>query len=683
MNSKIIFCCAVASIFVTGCKPRLGDSNESEIKNDEVSSSRQVVAIPDGLKGDERSDYYHISEGSDMYPMLWMENLDSLFAPDTPFLEGLDQRFNVLIDDESPKYPFKYIGLTAAWSDADPTEADFNVQRDGKERVRPIAGTGDKSVAMVGVNCSFCHTGALSVDGKAIRIDGAPNLIDVRGFFSELAGGTVAMMLNEKKLQTFLERFPASRPRAATKAAKMVSDFKEDLGLGSSFKVADPLVDALFRLPHLQPHAKHRVQKILHAKKNVTAMQLKRLFNETYGFWPSHTISARINYLADMIGGNGPTLETAAGHSRTDAFGRISNLVLRKKSKIDLDAPVSIPHLWGFKYTALLQWNANTNSVLMRNVGQALGLGAIITNPEKNETTINVHNLDRLESLAYKIAVPNWSEHFGVPESDSIKRGCEVYYQNCASCHEGAPHVGPKGTLIDYKMTKLTEIGTDQTLTKNLTKPVEGQAFKDSIHLATIGIINQYFKTHNIDKETQDKWMRTEHRGKEAFRDTLLGETSHVGDLAYINIEAGMGYPARHLAGIWASAPFLHNGSVPTLWHLLTPSARPKRFFVGSRVFDSKLLGYSYELDEAALSRAAKGAGSSGNRQDACERLPAECFDSTQTGNSNRGHDYGSDLADADKFALIDFMKVLRPEAEYSWNTPPLYSYNGGQCQSL
>ena len=46
-------------------------------------------------------------------------------------------------------------------------------------------------------------------------------------------------------------------------------------------------------------------------------------------------------------------------------------------------------------------------------------------------------------------------------------------------------------------------------------------------------------------------------------------------------------YKARPLAGMWATAPFLHNGSVPNLYYMLVPAAeRPKKFFVGHREFD-------------------------------------------------------------------------------------------------
>src|SRR5690606_8017448 len=128
---------------------------------------------------------------------------------------------------------------------------------------------------------------------------------------------------------------------------------------------------------------------------------------------PSEFMKMRLRWIADSVGGftrgRGERVkEVSAGFLRTDAFGRISNLVLRGDNPIDVNANVSTPHIWGIKYTAMLHWNANTNSVLLRNAGQSLGLGAIITNPQTGDSSINLHNLNMLEKTIYKIQVPRW-----------------------------------------------------------------------------------------------------------------------------------------------------------------------------------------------------------------------------------------------------------------------------------
>jgi hypothetical protein len=96
-------------------------------------------------------------------------------------------------------------------------------------------------------------------------------------------------------------------------------------------------------------------------------------------------------------------------------------------------------------------------------------------------------------------------------------------------------------------------------------------------------------------------------------------------------------YKARPLSGIWSSAPYLHNGSVPTLAELLKPaSERVQHFYVGSREFDPVTVGL------------AAAAGEHAN-----------AFDTTLPGNSNAGHAYGTTLGEADKRDLLEYLKTL------------------------
>ena len=93
-------------------------------------------------------------------------------------------------------------------------------------------------------------------------------------------------------------------------------------------------------------------------------------------------------------------------------------------------------------------------------------------------------------------------------------------------------------------------------------------------------------------------------------------------------------YFAATLSGVWARSPYLHNGSVRTMRDLLTPPAqRAKTFHRGSRVFDEQVMGYT---DEGAY-----------------------LFDTTASGNSNSGHDYGTKLPENAKRDLIEYLKTL------------------------
>lgn len=99
-------------------------------------------------------------------------------------------------------------------------------------------------------------------------------------------------------------------------------------------------------------------------------------------------------------------------------------------------------------------------------------------------------------------------------------------------------------------------------------------------------------------------------------------------------------YAAVPLNGIWLRAPYLHNGSVPTLWHLFRPDQRPASFYRGYDVFDPVQVGFEWRV-------AAEGS----------RRF--FLYDTSQPGNSNRGHSYGSQLPEPEKVALVEYLKTL------------------------
>jgi hypothetical protein len=105
--------------------------------------------------------------------------------------------------------------------------------------------------------------------------------------------------------------------------------------------------------------------------------------------------------------------------------------------------------------------------------------------------------------------------------------------------------------------------------------------------------------------------------------------------------DAGAAYESRVLHGIWATAPYLHNGSVPNLWELmLPPRRRAMTFKVGSRKFDPKTVGYA--TDESPYKSSAFLVDPQ-----------------NLNGNGNSGHDYTSDLSDDDRWALVEYLKTL------------------------
>lgn len=116
----------------------------------------------------------------------------------------------------------------------------------------------------------------------------------------------------------------------------------------------------------------------------------------------------------------------------------------------------------------------------------------------------------------------------------------------------------------------------------------------------------------------------------------------------HISARVLSGYAAPPLTGLWASAPYLHNGSVPTLWHLMHPAERPKRFEVG---------GHHLDFDRVGIAGVADGPIW---RQAYPPWSAPRAVDTTAPGLSNAGHDTQfAPLNAAEKTALLEYLKLL------------------------
>ena len=109
------------------------------------------------------------------------------------------------------------------------------------------------------------------------------------------------------------------------------------------------------------------------------------------------------------------------------------------------------------------------------------------------------------------------------------------------------------------------------------------------------------------------------------------------------------GYQAPPLDGVWATAPYFHNGSVPTVYHVLNSAARPRYFTRSYRTgvddYDPVKLGLKVTTFDAPP--AAKRAG------------PRDVYDTTVPGRTNGGHTYGDDLTEDERMAVIEYLKTL------------------------
>lgn len=184
-------------------------------------------------------------------------------------------------------------------------------------------------------------------------------------------------------------------------------------------------------------------------------------------------------------------------------------------------------------------------------------------------------------------------------DAELAARGGAVFRRECRECH------GTYGERPTYPnlLVALDEVGTDPSLAE--------AAFHDS-----------------------DRFMRW-------FNQSFYGELGEA--------RPGLGYVAPPLDGIWATAPYLHNGSVPTLAALLDSRLRPAiwRYGAATPDYDPAALGWQTETLTA------------GRDQFASLDEQKWVYDTGRRGFGNQGHTFGDELTDDDRRALLEYLKTL------------------------
>jgi cytochrome c peroxidase len=583
-----------------------------------------VTYSQNALTPADRQEFYHLPEGSELFPVAWILYMES---PKTrrPFIENLE-RFGLIPDPEGPLFEGTSIRV--------PVGVTIN-EREGTAALRTLGLS-----KMVGVNCAACHVGQIEYGGKRLRIDGAPNVFDIVGFLSEIKDTAESTYKSPTKLWAYLKaKIKAGKARAEATTLDAAKEY-EALKQGSSENKA--VADELETIAKDYDVDQADVDRI---KNDGTQPDKVRA---TFGDI-AEEIRLMKSYLT-MLGnlGAAQTPETVAGFGRADAFGTARLLLFGKANMQPLSGPSSYPFIWNMHKTAWFHWPSNTNSVLQRNIGQALGLGASFV-PATGESSIDLYSLYRMEQLAYKTSPPAWpKEIFGDIDKDKADRGERIYRgmdayaetANCTRCHDSGKPYADDPSLTAYTIIPLRVVGTDDTEARNWAVPVNvpGKFLGEKRPYVTMefGAAQAVF-LDRIERKGLEQLRKTR---PDLDIDKIAWESGRkakpVWRVAYANPQTKeFGYPTKPLAGIWATAPYLHNGSVPTLADMLTPPAqRPQAFPIGSREYDTKKLGY--RTDQTGWT-----------------------FDTTKKGNSNAGHPFGTTLKAEEKEDLLEFLKKM------------------------
>ena len=276
------------------------------------------------------------------------------------------------------------------------------------------------------------------------------------------------------------------------------------------------------------------------------------------------------------------------GPGRVDTFSsyktRQFNVPAAEIPQEELNGIADFPSVWQQKPREGMQlhWDGNNTSVNERNNSAAL---ALVT-----PTTIDFDAIHRVADWLWELPPPAYPYEIN---QELAAVGESIYQSNCASCHAfGSTKVGT--------VTPIEEIGTDP------------------------GRLDSY--TEELLKNQR----------------TLFAGISYQGeDQQFRHFQKTNGYANMPLDGIWLRAPYLHNGSVPSLKDLLeAPENRPQTFYRGYDVFDRDKVGFVSDVAEENGKQYFK-------------------FDTTLPGNSNSGHLYGINLPASDKDALVEYMKTL------------------------
>lgn len=457
-----------------------------------------------------------------------------------------------------------------------------NLQRYGfipiQGRKLPVGfalGRDTSNLLSAGFTCASCHTREIMVDNISYRIDGAPSLANFEHYYKDLQIAMTATVSDQTKLEQFLDKI-----------------------IAASSSNGDPVITDRNQL---------RSQVI---KWQQDFSQFYQLCLPSSDMW---------------------------GVGRLDALGQIINRVAAVDISPNPDSmilsnispanrPVRPPFLWNVKFQDYTQWggtsvNGNSSQALLRNLGEALGVGTqlrpISSTSSANgfdflaKNTTNFNGLIALENNINKIGPPKWPWSL---DTSLVNQGANLFTANCASCHGTTPGETRPPTAATWA-TPIQDVGTDPTYWDNVVRTGSPGIYSSSFPAVTplIGLVSY----------TERAILNQYQPGI-----TLIQPTNSTGPGKY---------ESRVLEGIWAAAPYLHNGSVPTLDDLLKPAnQRPTTFSLGVN-YDTLKVGMSIGQPLRQGSQ----------------------YNTLNSGNSNSGHEYGIQLSPQQRTALLEYLKSL------------------------
>lgn len=439
---------------------------------------------------------------------------------------------------------------------------------------------GDAATATIGFACAACHTGQLEYRGKRVRIEGGSASLDLHRLSLELRAAVV--------------------------------------GLGNDAAARKAFVADAVRFGYPTARADADLAAMIAAFR--------------------HHVELNAPVVAATIPGGPGRVDALTGIAFNAFTAGLATPANAKKAI----APVSLPPLWDIWHFDWVQYNASVRQPMDRNIGEAIGVGAMLNiidvngvlnpEPQRWKTSIPVKNLHWIEGTLAKLQPPAWpGAIFGAIDRPRAAEGRKLFASNCAGCH-GVRRIAGSDEW-NMKVVPLERIGTDRMQAVGFAAETY-DARKLGLGESLGGPEGLAYVVERIKQQ--------------AYRDAGIAESDWpdydgFGRTNPAEAIAPCGYKARPLVGIWATPPFLHNGAVPSVYDLLSEQ-RPARPILGNREFDPKHLGMQQVAGADTLT-----------------------LDTNLRGNSNRGHWFTNDesrpgrigraFTDAERFALIEYLK--------------------------
>ncbi len=559
----------------------------------------------------------------------------------------------------------------------------------------------------IGFTCAACHTGQINFKGQAIRIDGAPAMADMVGFLSALQQAMEATLQDEAKLERFVARVVARKGdfRKADKAKTALQRWTETIALYN--QVNQSTVDYGYARLDAFGRIYNRVLQHVINRGQLHSLLLRTTDAVGNRLLTPAQVDLVLTDIDDTIIGNKGFAQIYERlQSKAPGYpGLTGEALLRIRDSLfnEPNAPVSYPFLWDITHSDYVQWNGLGSNAgvgpLGRNAGEVIGvfgtldwsahqprfsLSAKLSGQSNKrmqvnfKSSIDLVNLERIENHLRSLKSPVWPEDIlGKIDQERASRGQLLYQEYCQSCHEVIDRSSWDRVVI-AKMSGIGAVKTDPQMAENSVayKGLSGN-FKHTVQSQDIGklyleeeapvamILTSVTKgvvaTPDPDKFWVRRWLDWLYLMAASFFDNTIEATVKAGnytpDTTASPFNSLLAYKARSLNGIWSTAPYLHNGSVPSLYELLLPKKRtgdpddgeyrPDTFMVGAREFDPEKVGFVSQDYDGFV------------------------FDTRIPGNLNSGHEYASGhtaqpngqllpaLSKDERLDLLEYLKTL------------------------